>query len=163
MATLMRLFRRPASRNVLLLGMLAGAAGCASAGPYLLTGPVPHSPTDEWRAVLLERAGVMGYTGYQDGRAVLRMATLGLRAPVDADTTGWVLAVRERGCGFLHFGCKRYDVLIAVSPPGFGFGAETRIQVIVYGIEKGFFGSHKVISPAQAARSDASQLLSLPQ
>lgn len=163
MATLMRLFCRPASRNVLLLGMLAGASGCASAGPYLMSGPAPESPIDKWRTVVLERAGVMGYAGYQDGAAVLHMASLGLRTPAEADTTGWVLAVRERGCGFLSVGCRRYDVLIAVSPRGFGPGAERAIQVIVYGVERGLFGNHKVISPTQGARTDAGQLLRLVQ
>lgn len=161
MATITRLLLRSASRNLLPIAVLAGASGCASAGPFLTSGPAPEDPTDEWRTVLLERAGTMGYAGYQDGAAVLHMASLGLRTPADADTTGWVLAVRERGCGFLSLGCRRYDVLIAVSPRGFGPGAERAIQVIVYGIEKGLFGGHKVISPAQAARSDAGQLLSL--
>ena len=148
------------TRSLLPLLVCLATMSCASTEPYLLDRLVPQRPSRVWQAEVLQRAGEVGYATYRDAAAVDRMAELGVRTPAGADTTGWIVAVKERGCGFLNFGCQQYDLLVVVDALDPGPG-EDRVQIIVYGIKKPLLGGHSVTAPSAAARLEADALLRL--
>ena len=147
-------------RSRLSLLVCLATMSCASTEAYLLDGLVPQRPNRAWQAEILQRAGALGYTTYRDAKAVNRMRDVGVRTPEGADTTGWILAVKERGCGFLSLGCKQYDLIVVVDALDPGPG-EDRVQIIVYGVKKGFLGGRSVTDPSAAARLEADALLRL--
>lgn len=147
-------------RSRLPLLVCLATMSCASTEPYQLNGLAPQRPNRAWQAEVLQRAGEVGYTTYRDAAAVHRMPELGVRAPEGADTAGWILAVKERGCGFLSLGCKQYDLIVVVDALDPGPGGD-RVQIIAYGVKKGLLGGRSVTAPSAAARMDADALLRL--
>ena len=147
-------------RSRLPLLVCLATMSCASTELYQLDGLAPQRPNRVWQAEVVQRAVEVGYTTYRDAAAVHRLPELGLRAPEGADTIGWILAVKERGCGLLSIGCQQYDLLVVVDALDPGPG-EDRVQIIVYGVKKGLLGRRSVTAPSAAARMDADALLRL--